>query len=50
MCQIFYKQVAAVDLLLPDCGELCGGSLREDSYDTLKTRMDAHGLTDNYEW
>ena len=46
---ILFK-VAAVDLLVPGCGELFGGSLREDEYQTLKTRMDTHGLTKHYEW
>lgn len=33
------KTVAAVDLLVPGIGELCGGSQREERYDKLIARM-----------
>lgn len=33
----------AVDLLMPMVGELSGGSVREDNYDTLKNAI-PHGL------
>ena len=33
------KTVAAVDLLVPGIGELCGGSQREESYEKLVSRM-----------
>lgn len=38
------KTVAAVDLLVPGIGELCGGSQREERYDVLVKRMKEMGL------
>ena len=38
------KTVAAVDLLVPGIGELCGGSQREERYDKLLSRMKELGL------
>lgn len=38
------KTVAAVDLLVPGIGELCGGSQREENYDKLVARMQELGL------
>lgn len=38
------KTVAAVDLLVPAIGELCGGSQREERYDLLISRMKEMGL------
>lgn len=38
------KTVAAVDLLVPAIGELCGGSQREERYDLLVSRMKEMGL------
>ena len=38
------KTVAAVDLLVPAIGELCGGSQREERYDLLINRMKEMGL------
>ncbi|XP_069390308.1 asparaginyl-tRNA synthetase [Paralichthys olivaceus] len=41
---------AAVDLLVPGVGELCGGSLREERLDLLSARLEAVGLEDTYSW
>lgn len=38
------KTVAAVDLLVPGIGELCGGSQREENYEKLLNRMLELGL------
>ncbi|EEC18186.1 aspartyl-tRNA synthetase, putative [Ixodes scapularis] len=40
--------VEGFDLLVPYGGELCGGSLREDSYEVLKERMEALGMSENF--
>ncbi|XP_074839443.1 asparaginyl-tRNA synthetase isoform X4 [Carettochelys insculpta] len=42
--------VAAVDLLIPGVGELCGGSLREERLDFLQSRLEGLGLSDAYQW
>lgn len=42
--------VEGFDLLAPYGGELCGGSLREDSYDVLRARMEALGMSDSFSW
>lgn len=42
--------VAAVDLLVPGIGELCGGSLREERLDLLRSRLKQHGIPDSYQW
>nr|CAB3264203.1 probable asparagine--tRNA ligase, mitochondrial [Phallusia mammillata] len=44
------KTVAAVDLIFPEVGELCGGSLRESDLDKLTSRLTALGLLPAYEW
>ena len=38
------KTVAAVDLLVPGIGELCGGSQREEHFDKLISRMKELGM------
>ncbi|XP_037533817.1 probable asparagine--tRNA ligase, mitochondrial [Nematolebias whitei] len=42
--------VAAVDLLVPGVGELCGGSLREERLDLLSARLQDAGLAETYSW
>ncbi|CAN8006784.1 unnamed protein product [Ixodes hexagonus] len=44
------NMVEGFDLLAPFGGELCGGSLREDSYDILKEKMEALGMSDSFSW
>ena len=45
------KTVAAVDMLVPGIGELCGGSQREERLDLLTKRMDELGLKkEDYDW
>ncbi|KAF5294520.1 hypothetical protein FQA39_LY13374 [Lamprigera yunnana] len=38
------SKVAALDLLVPNVGELIGGSLREDNYDVLKEKLPSDEL------
>lgn len=38
------KTVQAMDILVPDIGELVGGSMREENYDILKQKMDAKNI------
>lgn len=45
------KTVAAVDMLVPGIGELCGGSQREERLDKLLARIHELGLKeDDYSW
>ncbi|MCF8008785.1 MAG: asparagine--tRNA ligase [Halanaerobiales bacterium] len=45
------KTVAAVDCLVPEVGEIIGGSQREERYDILKERMEKEGMNlTKYEW
>ncbi|XP_028824986.1 probable asparagine--tRNA ligase, mitochondrial isoform X1 [Denticeps clupeoides] len=44
------RTVAAVDLLVPGVGELCGGSLREERLELLRTRLARAELEDTYGW
>ncbi|XP_064636120.1 asparaginyl-tRNA synthetase-like [Lineus longissimus] len=41
---------AAVDLLFPEVGEVFGGSLREDNFETLEKRLQLLGLVEGYQW
>ncbi|HUU06486.1 MAG TPA: asparagine--tRNA ligase [Patescibacteria group bacterium] len=46
-----HRTVAAMDLLVPDVGEIIGGSQREERHDVLKKRITEMGLkTEDYEW
>lgn len=45
------KTVAAMDLLIPEVGELIGGSQRESRYDVLLSRLEEEGLDpEEYSW
>ncbi len=45
------RTVAAMDLLVPEVGEIIGGSQREERHDVLKARIAAMGLKESdYEW
>jgi asparaginyl-tRNA synthetase len=44
------ETVDAMDLLIPGIGELIGGSMREDDYDTLAKVMDEEGIREGLEW
>ena len=41
------ETVACFDLLLPEIGELIGGSLREDNYEILQEKAKKNGLDNN---
>jgi asparaginyl-tRNA synthetase len=44
------KTVRAMDVLVPEVGEIIGGSQREDDYDTLKERIEEMGLNPDVYW
>ncbi len=45
------KTVRAMDVLVPQLGEIIGGSQREDDYQTLKNRMEKKGIdVEEYYW
>lgn len=45
------KTVAAMDVLAPGIGEIIGGAQREERFDILNHRMQAHGLDlETYQW
>lgn len=45
------RTVAAMDLLVPEVGEIIGGSQREERYDVLKKRMEEMGIDiEDYWW
>lgn len=39
------KTVQAMDILVPNIGEIIGGSMREDNYQILKEKMDTKGIS-----
>nr|CAD7456297.1 unnamed protein product [Timema tahoe] len=43
-------KVAALDLLVPRVGELCGGSLREDNYTVLQQKLQSSNLEESLAW
>nr|CAD7262215.1 unnamed protein product [Timema shepardi] len=43
-------KVAALDLLVPRVGELCGGSLREDNYTVLQQKLESSNLDESLAW
>jgi len=45
------RTVAAMDVLVPNVGEIIGGSQREHRFERLARRMDAQGLSrEEYGW
>jgi len=44
------KTVAAMDILVPNIGELVGGSQREERLDVLKAKMKEHNLNEKDYW
>ncbi len=44
------KTVAAMDVLVPNVGEIIGGSQREERLDVLTAKMDAMGLDKEHYW
>eukprot|EP00961_Rhodomonas_salina_P238894 3228132-Rhodomonas_salina.1 len=40
-----------MDVLFPKCGEMVGGSQREDRYNLLQQRVTQHGIpTEHMQW
>ena len=44
------KTVAAMDLLVPEVGEIIGGSQREERYELLRARMEELSLPEDEYW
>ena len=42
--------MAAVDLLAPGVGEICGGSLREERFDVLQQSLDKTSFNQTLSW
>ncbi|XP_014254894.1 probable asparagine--tRNA ligase, mitochondrial [Cimex lectularius] len=44
------NRVMAFDLLCPNVGEVCGGSLREDDYGMLQKKLEDAGMAERLAW
>lgn len=44
------ETVDAMDLLFPNVGEICGGSVREHRFDVLQKRMQDLSILDSLDW
>ena len=44
------KTVQAMDILVPNIGEIIGGSMRENNFDVLKSKMDEKGINEGLDW
>ncbi|KAK2154477.1 hypothetical protein LSH36_268g03017 [Paralvinella palmiformis] len=44
------KRTVTVDLLLPEVGEVCGGSLRESNLDILEQKLESLGMSESLSW
>ena len=44
------KTVAAMDVLVPEVGEIIGGAQREERLDVLDTKLQEHGLSEDLWW
>ena len=50
LIKITFVQAASLDLLCPDVGEVCGGTMREERLDLLQNKLEALRLTESYQW
>lgn len=48
--RLFCFQASSFDLLFPHCGELAGGTLRENCAQTLTSRLQKLNMFEPYEW
>ncbi len=39
-----------MDLLAPTCGEVAGGSVREEREEVLRDRLESMGMLSDYQW
>ena len=42
--------VQAMDILVPNIGEIIGGSMRENNFDVLKSKMEEKGIEEGLDW